>query len=179
MSTRHAEIRRTPHGYVLQDAGSKNGTYVNGSLVGSGVVLQHGDRIQVGRAVFTFVQSAAPPADHPVARVGLPEDHLWAALCHGSALFAIGAVWVPFLPALIPLAIWLLARRTSSYVGSHAVQATVFQVLVIVGLIVVGPLYMPFLWLAATGYAWFGAFRCSQGHDFRYPIIGSIAMPRR
>lgn len=48
VSRRHAEISRQGSEYVLRDAGSLNGTYVNQKPVES-TVLQQGDEIQIGR----------------------------------------------------------------------------------------------------------------------------------
>jgi pSer/pThr/pTyr-binding forkhead associated (FHA) protein len=48
VSRRHASIERTADGYVVTDAGSLNGTYVNQERIDQ-AVLQHGDELQVGK----------------------------------------------------------------------------------------------------------------------------------
>ena len=48
VSRRHASIERTDEGYVVSDAGSLNGTYVNQERIDR-AVLQHGDELQVGK----------------------------------------------------------------------------------------------------------------------------------
>ena len=48
VSRRHASIERTADGYVVSDAGSLNGTYVNQERIDR-AVLQHGDELQVGK----------------------------------------------------------------------------------------------------------------------------------
>ena len=48
VSRRHASIERTPEGYVVTDAGSLNGTYVNQERIDR-AVLHHGDELQVGK----------------------------------------------------------------------------------------------------------------------------------
>jgi pSer/pThr/pTyr-binding forkhead associated (FHA) protein len=48
VSRRHAVIERTAEGYVVADAGSLNGTYVNQERIDR-VVLHHGDELQVGK----------------------------------------------------------------------------------------------------------------------------------
>ena len=48
VSRRHAEIERTDEGYVVADAGSLNGTYVNQERVDR-AVLRHGDELQIGK----------------------------------------------------------------------------------------------------------------------------------
>jgi pSer/pThr/pTyr-binding forkhead associated (FHA) protein len=48
VSRRHAAIERTSEGYVVADAGSLNGTYVNQVRIDR-AVLHHGDELQVGK----------------------------------------------------------------------------------------------------------------------------------
>ena len=48
VSRRHAAIARTPEGYVVTDAGSLNGTYVNQERIDR-AVLHHGVELQVGK----------------------------------------------------------------------------------------------------------------------------------
>jgi pSer/pThr/pTyr-binding forkhead associated (FHA) protein len=55
VSRRHAEIERTPDGYVVSDAGSLNGTYVNQERVERGV-LRHGDELQIGKFRLVFFE---------------------------------------------------------------------------------------------------------------------------
>ena len=61
VSRRHAEVLRVSDGYVLRDAGSLNGTYVNQQRVDE-APLQQGDELQVGkfRLVFFAPGVAAP-----------------------------------------------------------------------------------------------------------------------
>ena len=48
VSRQHAQIRRMEKEYSLGDAGSLNGTYLNGSLV-SQAKLNDGDEVQIGK----------------------------------------------------------------------------------------------------------------------------------
>ena len=48
VSRRHASIERTDEGYVVTDAGSLNGTYVNQERIDR-AVLHHGDELQIGK----------------------------------------------------------------------------------------------------------------------------------
>jgi hypothetical protein len=52
VSWRHAELRRSPDGWVLVDLGSTNGTRVNGWQAGTGFAVRAGDRVSFGSAVF-------------------------------------------------------------------------------------------------------------------------------
>lgn len=54
VSRRHAEVDRTPEGYVLRDVGSLNGTYVNGERV-ERQNLREGDVVQIGLYRLTFL----------------------------------------------------------------------------------------------------------------------------
>lgn len=54
----HARILRIGMDSVLEDAGSKNGTWVNGEQI-ERHVLKHGDLIRVGSGNFRFVDTAA------------------------------------------------------------------------------------------------------------------------
>ena len=48
VSSRHAAMMRKPEGYVLQDLGSRNGTYVNGTRITGDTLLKDGDVIGFG-----------------------------------------------------------------------------------------------------------------------------------
>jgi hypothetical protein len=50
----HARIRRAGNAFVLSDAGTASGTYVNGQLLRGPRELRGGDRIRVGRCVLCF-----------------------------------------------------------------------------------------------------------------------------
>ena len=55
VSRRHAEVERTARGYVVRDAGSLNGTYVNQQRIDE-ALLQQGDEVQVGKFRLVFFQ---------------------------------------------------------------------------------------------------------------------------
>ncbi len=57
VSRRHARLLREAEGYVVEDLGSSNGTYVNGQKLSGRRVLKTGDQIRLGRAV-TLVYEA-------------------------------------------------------------------------------------------------------------------------
>ena len=52
-SLRHAVIKRTPYGYLLEDQGSANGTWVNGTRIDERH-LRDGDEIRIGRSIIQF-----------------------------------------------------------------------------------------------------------------------------
>ena len=55
VSRRHAEIERTPEGYIVSDAGSLNGTYVNQERIDK-MMLHHGDELQIGKFRLVFFE---------------------------------------------------------------------------------------------------------------------------
>lgn len=55
-SRRHARFSATPHGYVVEDMGSKNGTTVN-DVPCTSRLLKVGDRVQVGSSVAVLMDS--------------------------------------------------------------------------------------------------------------------------
>ena len=56
VSRHHCEVVRVDDGFEVRDAGSLNGTYVNGERVTS-AGLAHGDELQVGKFKLVFVDS--------------------------------------------------------------------------------------------------------------------------
>ncbi len=60
VSRRHAEFRRTETTFAVVDAGSLNGTYINGSRSDE-KALAHGDNVQVGK--FRLQAVIPAPAD--------------------------------------------------------------------------------------------------------------------
>ena len=48
VSRRHVTIEHTPQGYMVSDAGSLNGTYINQQRVDR-ALLHHGDELQIGK----------------------------------------------------------------------------------------------------------------------------------
>ena len=53
-SRRHAEVYTADGLFLVRDLSSRNGTFVNGELVGGPRALEPGDRIGVGSAAITF-----------------------------------------------------------------------------------------------------------------------------
>jgi pSer/pThr/pTyr-binding forkhead associated (FHA) protein len=56
VSRRHAEVERTSSGYVVRDAGSLNGTYLNAERIDDEVLLHQGDELQVGKFRLVFFE---------------------------------------------------------------------------------------------------------------------------
>lgn len=64
VSRRHARILKTPQGYVLEDVGSRHGTYVNGTQI-STCSLKSGDQISLGVAENYALSFAMQEAELP------------------------------------------------------------------------------------------------------------------
>jgi len=60
VSWRHAHLDRTPHGYIITDQNSTNGTFVNGQHLARPHLLQQGDVVQIGP--FKLIYSAVGEA---------------------------------------------------------------------------------------------------------------------
>lgn len=60
VSRRHAELVMRSGGYVLRDAGSLNGTYLNRERIDEAGV-SNGDEIQIGRFKLVFLDTSNPP----------------------------------------------------------------------------------------------------------------------
>jgi transcriptional regulator with PAS, ATPase and Fis domain len=61
VSRLHAAVVLQGTGYALEDAGSKNGTYLNGIRVASPAVLSHGDELRLGTTVLVFLDDDQDP----------------------------------------------------------------------------------------------------------------------
>lgn len=85
-SRHHARIRQTEDGYVLDDLGSKNGTFVNGQPVTDSVVLKDGDEIGIAfaaRLAFVDAGATAPllfnEEPGPQLRMDTEAKRIWVA----------------------------------------------------------------------------------------------------
>jgi len=53
-SQQHARVFESNGGFMVEDIGSTNGTYVNGRKISYPLELRPGDRIKIGKTVFEF-----------------------------------------------------------------------------------------------------------------------------
>ena len=68
VSRRHARVLKRDDEYIVEDMGSGNGTFVNGSKLAGPKSIKHGDRIKLGPVLLRFENSsgvAASPAATP------------------------------------------------------------------------------------------------------------------
>lgn len=76
VSRQHARLTRTPGGYVLEDLGSTNGSFVNGERLVAPRVLSPGDLIGMGENVTLSFEATSPEAAQTVmgaaVRYGAP-----------------------------------------------------------------------------------------------------------
>ena len=74
VSRRHALVRVAGDDLVLEDCGSTNGTWVNGSRIDGPTVVRTGDVVRVGETAIA-VESTSPPIPDVAPRSGAqPED---------------------------------------------------------------------------------------------------------
>jgi len=66
VSRRHAEFRREGSGFVVQDVGSLNGTYVNRQRIDV-AALAGGDEVQVGKFRLLYLAGARTGGEEPAA----------------------------------------------------------------------------------------------------------------
>jgi hypothetical protein len=62
ISRQHARLTRTPGGYVLEDLGSTNGTFINGERLAAPRLLSPGDIIGLGENVTVMFDAISPEA---------------------------------------------------------------------------------------------------------------------
>ncbi len=77
VSRRHARISYQDGRYILEDLGSKNGTFVNGREVREPCILRDGDEIQIALCVklaFVGAEATAPLVSEEAKRIGLYLD---------------------------------------------------------------------------------------------------------
>lgn len=80
VSRKHAEIRRTSNGHVLQDLGSTNGTTVNGNRIES-YQLRSGDQIGMGPFIFKYLTAGSIETHyHEAIYSSLTRDALTGAM---------------------------------------------------------------------------------------------------
>lgn len=71
VSRRHARIRIRQGSAVLEDLGSKNGTYLAGRKISEPATLRDGDKIRIGPQTLTFrVFSGAGPTKSDLSSSG-------------------------------------------------------------------------------------------------------------
>jgi pSer/pThr/pTyr-binding forkhead associated (FHA) protein len=71
VSRRHARISLDPSGAVVEDLGSKNGTYVNDQRISAPTPIADGDQVRIGSLLFTFRMSLDQEHQTQASRSGL------------------------------------------------------------------------------------------------------------
>ena len=64
VSRNHARIEASPTGYYLTDTKSLNGTFVNDHLTRGAYLLQDGDYIRIGNAIYRFLAGGNIEAEY-------------------------------------------------------------------------------------------------------------------
>ena len=103
------------------------------------------------------------------------DEKLWAALAHGAIL--VNLTTLVGIGTIGAIAIWLLMKKKSTYIGYQALQAFIFQSVVVFVAIITGFPGSGIGWLlmlAGSAYGSYAAYRCYSGYDFRYPWLGNM-----
>ncbi|MCJ7678106.1 MAG: FHA domain-containing protein [Anaerolineales bacterium] len=101
ISRQHARLTRTPAGFVLEDLGSTNGTFVNGDRLAAPRVLNAGDLLGLGENVTLTFDSTSP--ESAATMMGAPVGKATAAPPVRAAAFAAprpAAAAAPALPGV-------------------------------------------------------------------------------
>ena len=70
VSRYHATVRRRDGQYIIVDAGSSSGVFINGQRIGpQGYALRQGDVIKIGRTSITFSAQAPPKQQRPAQQL--------------------------------------------------------------------------------------------------------------
>jgi serine phosphatase RsbU (regulator of sigma subunit) len=114
----HACIQRAPDGYVIDDLGSGNGTYVNGRRIAAATPLRDGDTMKIGQNVFRFHDPQTPAAAGTGTAVAIQDDPgarrtIVNALPVASAAVDGGAAAQP---GVVPAAVLAAHRRLETIV---------------------------------------------------------------
>ena len=72
LSREHTQFYLQNGRLFVKDLESKNGTYLNGSLLQRAEALKHGDRVKVGTATFSVVLEAGDPMPAVTAPLAAP-----------------------------------------------------------------------------------------------------------
>src|SRR5262245_58293677 len=92
----HAVVDLVGGQYVVEDKGSRNGTFVNGQRVTGRTPLRSGDRLVIAGVELTFIEEAdvggpAPAPPPPLSRVSFEEPAAAATPLSSRAVSAPGA----------------------------------------------------------------------------------------
>lgn len=109
ISRDHAEIAAAAEGaYILRDKGSRYGTFVNGEQI-TEHQLNHGDRIQFGRAsgtdVVFLIEEGPPPSSDRLHQTSVGDIRQLAALLEGLRALGSGRVLDEVLALVLDAAI--------------------------------------------------------------------------
>lgn len=102
VSRQHSRITRTPGGYVLEDMGSTNGTFVNGERLTAPRVLRAGNIIGLSEKVTLSFESVSPGVEETVISQAA-EDERYAPTMREPAPMPAAPAPSPVQPVTPPI----------------------------------------------------------------------------
>jgi hypothetical protein len=156
ISRRHAAVRSQGGGVTVEDLGSSNGTFVNGTRIRGEVVLAEGDEVQVGGTVLSVYRGAAATAIVPEQPRAMgdaapgrlaPDPHaegnipaLAAVFCGPLSIFLLlfggGAAFFVSLPiAIAAIVLGTLGRRRAEAGEGQGTLARIGRITGIIGVV--------------------------------------------
>lgn len=85
VSRRHCQVIRTDHGFLVEDLGSANGTFINGQPI-QRQELKHGDKIDIADFTLTFNDGRGLPAAVDETRIDQPGEETQTLRAHYAAV---------------------------------------------------------------------------------------------
>ncbi|MFA4945037.1 MAG: DUF4870 domain-containing protein [Lentisphaeria bacterium] len=115
------------------------------------------------------VETPAPPAGGEGQPPEMPapsqDDKTMAMLAH-----LLGGL----LSFLVPLIIWLVKKDQSPFVATEAKEALNFQLVMLIGYIVLGTITCgfgwPIVWIVSIIFGILGGMQAKEGKNYRYPF---------
>ena len=119
----HARLTPTPEGIILEDLGSKNGTYYDGKLLNNPIILQDGDQFEISLAQkFLFLSS---DATMPLTGQSLKDGRLMLDM-RSRRVWIKQQQLVPSLSAQQFRLLWTLYERQGQVVSRPELVAAVW-----------------------------------------------------
>ncbi len=126
-----------------------------------------------------------PPSDNwPPPPAGTPQQPTGGgASSDERPLAAIAYLGGAFISFLVPLVIYFIKKDQSRFVAFHALQAMIFHIVIIIGLLIgfmltfvlIGFLILPVVGILSLVFSVLAALAASRGEWYELPLVGPWA----